>query len=141
MRSILPLLNANKIVTLKLGRIHVSSSSTSELARYLLCCTCSLHTLDLDTNQFTPLEAYDNLVHSATVSKCLQKLSISSCQEKVLVLAERLAVVEGTLKKTDIKYEHHITDEGAIILRSAICSSHNKQVKLHLSLHYRQTIN
>ena len=61
-------------------------------------------------------------------------------QEQAFVLAERLSAVEGTLGEIDLKNEYYISNEGALRLRNAICSSDNKQVKLHLSLHYQQTL-
>ena len=56
-------------------------------------------------------------------------------------MAERLAIVEGTLEEIDLIMIYDLTsNEGALRLRNAICSSHNKQVKLHLNLYYRQTL-
>ena len=103
---LLPLLFAGKIETLLLRKLHFSSLSTSKFAKYLLSSACSLRGLKLYSVYFTSTEAFDNLVHSATVSKCLKKLSISLWhvrREHVSVLAESLAVVERTLEEIDLK--------------------------------------
>ena len=144
MRSILPLLNADIIESLLLWSINVSLLSSSELASYLQSSTCSLHTLELRDHHFSSLEAFENLVHAATISKCLRKLSFTHGvmhAEGGFVLADRLAVVEGALEEIDLfKCFGCISDEGTLILRNAICSSQNKQVKLHLSLDYKETL-
>ena len=101
-----------------------------------------MQTLHLYIDQFESNEAFDNLLYSATVSQCLKELSISSWRmqrQLALVLAERLAVVEGTLEEIDLKYGLFISNESALRLRNAICSSHNKQMKLYLSLEYWKT--
>ena len=130
MRSFLLLLKANK-------------SSTFDFAKYLVSSSYSLHTLNLYTYRFTSTEAFDNLVYSATMSKCLKEFSIAcwhTQREQEFVLAERLAVVGWTLEEINLKYQQFISNEGALTPRNAICSSHNKQVKLYLSLYHWQTL-
>ena len=77
MRSISPLLNANRLETLFLSNVHVSLSSCSELARYLQGNSCSLNTIEFISSNITSIEAFGYLIHSVTASKCLRKLSIS----------------------------------------------------------------